>query len=186
MSDKWDLGEFEAAAAEDMPDDLPAIGAAYGEPGQVSGFRDALYRRTARVLRRRVWMRRTAMGLAFLLAYGGGAGTVWLGSVDDAAAPPPVATAAPAPPARSTVEELLGDPDAMGRYLAHATPGEQMRFYREAGDWYLNAAGNPADAVRSYRHLLWLETRHAALGDVNDETWLLASLRRDHERGDKS
>jgi len=161
-------------------EDLPPIACDDFEGGDL---RDEVYRRTTRVLRRRVWTRRTVSALALLLVYAAGLGTGRLGRETAPVKVPDAVVEVSAPVSESTLDlgELLASADAVGRHVASLEPVERARFYEAAGDWYLNTAGDPARAAGCYRQVLVYEARLGINEEHADESWMLASLRLDQK-----
>ena len=141
-------------------------------------LRGELLRRTTATLRRRVLVRRLAVGAGAVAVFAIGAGCGWVfkprpePEVVYLPAPVPPADPPPAPvpppnPSAGEIElraELSDDPD------------EVARLYREAGDQYLTAEKDYAQAARCYRLHLNVAGTEGRKVSVRD-SWLLMSMK---------
>ncbi len=166
------------------PDDLHEL--LSPKPGtDDSALRDELFRRTARALRVRIWARRAAkaaVAAALLVsAFALGRGTAPRAPevemrTEFVAVPVPVLPVLPVlpespepPPAVRTARSLELDAEQADGMAA-------ARLYREAGDAFLSAESDYANAARCYRLFL------ARAGDAGSaletgDSWLLVSLK---------
>jgi hypothetical protein len=154
-----------------------------------ASLREAILRRTTRVISFRRWVRRAklAAAAAVLLAAGGVAG--WFGKPTPAPTPPerefvavpvpvvlPPAEPEPPPPAEHvTAERLeLQAEQAADRATAAA-------LYRQAGDRFLADRSDSAQAARCYR-LFLMRAGRDALAVSPDDSWLLIALKLDKKK----
>jgi hypothetical protein len=162
------------------PDDLSEL--LSPKPGtDDSALRDELFRRTARALRARRWVRRAAkcaVAAALLVsAFALGRGTAPRAPEVEmhtefvaVPVPVPVLPESPEPPpAVRTARSLEQDAEQADGMAA-------ARLYREAGDAFLSAESDYANAARCYRLFL------ARAGDTGSaletgDSWLLVSLK---------
>jgi hypothetical protein len=152
--------------------------------------REAVLRRTARVVRRRPWIRRakllaTAVGL---VAAGGAVG--WLvkpapGRVTEYVVLPigvvlPATEPAPPPPTEYVSAEQieLQAEQASDRATAAA-------LYRQAGDRYLADRNDSPQAARCYR-LFLMRAGPDARAVSADDSWLLIALKRDQKEANRN
>ncbi|MDY3558914.1 hypothetical protein R5W23_006090 [Gemmata sp. JC673] len=158
--------------------------------GETPGLRDALRRRTSNHLVRVKWLRRGAKlaGVAAVFALGVGVGewrapvrerVVTVREVETVAVPVPVVvpvggggaepeSPAPAQPVLSAGRLELDAEQADGSAAA--------ALYRRAGDAYLTAQQDYANAARCYR-LFLSRAGDAALAPESGDSWLLVSIK---------
>lgn len=164
----------------DDPDDLRELLAP--KPGAPDAARrEALFRATARRLRARRWARRAARGA---VAAGVLAGAFALGRASVPPAPEPrphtefvavpvavpvVPSAPEPPPAPRTARALELDAEL-------ADGAAAARLYRTAGDAFLTAESDYANAARCYR-LFLSRAGDTALSPEPGDSWLLVSLK---------
>lgn len=165
-----------------MTDDLDDLLApSTGTPAPA--VRDAVLRRTERLLARRRWTRRAARAGAFAAVFAAGG---WAGWVVKPAptVPAPEVRIVPVPvpmpiPAESPGVVAVEAPATAGEWELRAEladdPGDAARGYRAAGDRYLDAGDYP-NAARCYRLFL---TRAGAAEHAPrpDDSWLLVSVK---------
>ena len=167
-------------------------------PEAPDDFREAVWRYTARSIRRRGRMRRFTMAsVALAAAYAMGVATmfVWSSQVPRAAetaiaihqdAPQEPDRPAPAMAEREPGElvprTLLSDREALARRLGEATTDERVRLLKRAGDRYLNEWGDVALASKCYRSLLDSTPLDKRTIVEPKDNWLLISLKRDRQK----
>lgn len=148
-------------------------------------LREALLAETSRVVRRRVWRRRSRLAASWALAYAAGIATVWLGWPRAAVPPAPAlemvankeVTVHP-PRHESPPEDLAAlSPEALRRRVAGAPRDEQRRLLRLAGDRYLYGAADVEAALDCYRQVIELTPRAELAKHEANESWLLAELK---------
>jgi hypothetical protein len=158
--------------------------------GDDAAVREAVLRRTGRVVRRRPWVRRAqlAAAAALLVAAGGVAG--WLSKptpgpvteyvvVPVAVVLPPADPAPPPPTEYVTAEQIeLQAEQAADRATAAA-------LYRQAGDRYLADRNDSPQAARCYR-LFLLRAGPDALKVTADDSWLLIALKQDQREANRN
>ena len=173
----------------DEPDDLDdRLGPLQG--ADTPGLRDAIFRRTRRRLALRRWARRVGKVAAVAAVFAAGIGVgVWnapgerertvlvpVPQVEVVFVPVlvPVPTPSPEPPPA---------PEAARTARATELDAEQAddaaraaALYREAGDRYLTAEQDYANAARCYR-LFLARAGSAGLNPEPGDTWLLTSLK---------
>ncbi|HVK15770.1 MAG TPA: hypothetical protein VM533_02415 [Fimbriiglobus sp.] len=171
-----------------MADDLDAL-LGPKPAGDDAAVREAVLRRTGRVIRRRPWVRRARLltAAAGLVAAGGVAG--WLakdvpGPVTEyvvlpvGVALPSSEPAQPAPAEYVTAEQTeLQAEQAADRATAAA-------LYREAGDRYLADRNDSPQAARCYR-LFLMRAGPDALTVTADDSWLLIALKQDQKEASR-
>lgn len=156
-------------------------------------------------LRRRVWGRRirggVALAAAFLVGlfvpYLAGSGSGEAGPSGSVAFEQPEGVKPDAAPADGSTEPASGraadvdeegdptareesetlDPDLLRRRVAGASPVDQRRLLRVAGDIYLDRYDDVRAAVHCYQQVLELEDAFDLTFAQEDESWLLANLR---------
>lgn len=155
--------------------------------GDDARVREAVLRRTARVIRFRPWVRRAKLlaAAALLVAAGGVAG--WFskpapGPVTEYVAVPVVLPSAeptpPAPVEYVTAEQIeLQAEQAADRATAAAR-------YREAGDRFLADRNDSPQAARCYR-LYLMRAGPDALTVTADDSWLLIALKQDQREANR-
>ena len=169
------------------PDDLAdLLGPPLAAPGDAA-LQDAIRRRTARVIRRRAWVRRGRLAVAagLLLAAGGVGG--WATNPTPEPVPPrieyvavPVPVAVPPVEAReSPVEQYVSAERLELKAEQVADRAAAATLYRLAGDRYLDR--DPGQAARCYR-LFLMHAGPAALAVAPDDSWLLMSLKTAHRK----
>jgi hypothetical protein len=178
--------------ANDEPDDLKELLAPPSER-ETPGLRDAILRRTQKRLALRKWTRRTLQTacIAALFALGVGVG-VWVVPreretvIVPAPAPQPEAAAAPVPvfiPLPVPLPSGTAEPPKPARSAKaleleaeQADGARSAALYRQAGDAYLDAEQDYANAARCYR-LFLARGGDAALTPATGDSWLLTSLK---------
>lgn len=155
-------------------------------------LRDALRRRTQRVLRRRRYARRLGLVVALAACYLAGLATmrIWMPpaqSHPQAQAPGPPAPRLPEPaprqapivqPPEREVELSAAQLERQGELAAR---DRRCEWYRRAGDLYLEAHGDAQSALRCYR--LALESAsEKELVPAPEDNWLLISLKSDRQK----
>ena len=139
-------------------------------PEWSDAFKETVFRRSARILHRRVVRRRVAIAVFVAAAYAGGIGTAYH--------------------LRRTVTSTVADPtgkvqlatapermDALVRRAGQAPPEERGRLLCRAGDIALSEAGNIETALRYYCEALdCMPSSLAEVGDLED-SWLLLALK---------
>jgi hypothetical protein len=156
------------------PDPLEALLAPPVAPGGDAGLREAVFRRTAEVLRRRRRLRALARGGALAACYLAGLLATHGLEHRPPAAPtesltrPPQAGAPVVPPA--AVSALAAE------WQAFDSPDRGAELYRRAGDRYLTEEADPLAAVRCYGNALNSGTAQDLAFDAND-SWLLMAIK---------
>lgn len=173
----------------DEPDDLDdRLGPLQG--ADTPGLRDAIFRRTRRRLALRRWARRVGKVAAVAAVFAAGIGVgVWnapgerertvlvpIPQIEVVFVPVLVPVPAPSP-------EPPPAPEAARTARATELDAEQAddaaraaALYREAGDRYLTAEQDYANAARCYR-LFLLRSGDTALSPEPGDSWLLTSLK---------
>jgi hypothetical protein len=167
-----------------MTDDLDDLLGPKPPAPTEAAVRDAIRRRTARVIRLRWWARRVGTTLAAAVLFAGGGVAGWVLKPTPAIPPPqkeyvvvpvPVVltpTEPPTPEPSPTLEQLEL------RAETAASPADAARLYRLAGDRWLADCGDTVQAVRCYKlHLL--AAGRTGLDVSPDDSWLLIALKRD-------
>jgi hypothetical protein len=176
----------------DPPDELDDL---LGPPpaAETPGLRASILRRTQHRLARRAWARRAGKAAAVAAVFAAGIGLgVWLAPrgrepvLVPAPAPPAEVVTVPVPilvpvPANASADPT--PPGAARTAKALELDAEQAdeaptaaRLYRQAGDAYLTAEQDYANATRCY--LLFLARGgDAALAPERGDSWLLTSLK---------
>ena len=172
----------------DEPDELDAL-LAPPQSSDTPGLRDALLRRTQRKLAFGRWARRAAKfgAVAAVFAVGVGVGawrtsgareTVLVPQVEFVPVPVPVPVFVPAP--GGSAEPVIPDAPRSAAALeldAELADGERAAvLYRQAGDAYLTAEQDYANAARCYR-LFLTRGGDSALSPEPGDSWLLTSLK---------
>ena len=158
-------------------------------------LREAVLAQTTRVIRRRRWVRRGAIGTALVLCYVAGLGTmrVWTG-VSPPTGPAPIAAAEESGPITPKVAAEPVAPKAVGKQIAsNRTRPRKSRFeiICEIGDRYLYRDADTEAAIRGYRRALRVATPEELKICPQRDSWLLMALkqelkgkeRRDENRG---
>jgi hypothetical protein len=164
--------------------DLPRE--AWEDPAISPDFRQAVFIRTAAVLRSRTRRRRTALAGALIAAsYAGGIATAWFTfqstpparqlDQDVAVAQEVSNDVAPAEPV--VTDAHLRDPESFALLLAKSPVDEQMEILKVAGDRYLEGFGDIEQAMNCYRRLLSLQPSDAGVAVNLDDSWLLKSMK---------
>ena len=169
------------------PDDLADLLGPPPDGPADAALQDTIRRRTARLIRRRAWVRRGRLAVAagLLLAAGGVAG--WVARPTPEPAPPRTEyVTVPVPVAVPPVE--APDPSA-GQYVSAerlelraeqaADRATAATLYRLAGDRYLDR--DPGQAARCYR-LFLIHAGPTATAVAPDDSWLLMSLKTAHRK----
>jgi hypothetical protein len=150
--------------------------------------REAVLRRTARVIRLRPWVRRAKLLTAAVVLVAAGGVVGWLakptpGPVTEYVAVPvgvalPPADPTPPPAEYVTAEQIeLEAEQAADRATAAA-------LYRQAGDRYLADRNDSPQAARCYR-LFLLRAGPDALTVSADDSWLLIALKQDQKEASR-
>ena len=172
----------------DEPDDLDdRLGPLQG--ADTPGLREAIFRRTRRRLALRRWTRRAGKVAAVAAVFAAGIGVgVWRtsGERETVLMPVPqvevvfvpVLVPVPAPsPEPPPAPEAARTARAMELDAEQADDaGRAAALYREAGDRYLTAEQDYANAARCYR-LFLLRSGDTALSPEPGDSWLLTSLK---------
>jgi hypothetical protein len=176
------------------PDDLNDL-LSPPQAGETLGLRDAILRRTQRQLAFRKWARRVGQAAAVAAVFATGIGVgIWrtpgeretvfvptpVPQVEVVTVPVPVlvpigsesssADQNPLPAVALTAKALELDAEQADDVLTAA------KLYRQAGDAYLNAEQDYANASRCYR-LFLTRAGDTALSPERDDSWLLTSLK---------
>jgi hypothetical protein len=160
-------------AREDDPLLLGLAGGDSADREAPSELRDAIYRRTARIVRARRWRKRLALAAAAVLLFAAGVltGSRFL--------PFPGGEGAEEAP---LVARRPPEPAAIEARLRAARPEDRPEILRRAGDGYLRGdVPDPESALRCYRQLLEERPENAVASA--DDSWLLLYLKlsRDQE-----
>jgi hypothetical protein len=144
-------------------------------------FREALLRRTRRVLRRRLWLRRAGVAAALAACFAAGLFTGRLGNE-----PVPVPETHPAPQAQAHSEPATAATAAVLEWQAVDSKEPRADLYRQAGDRYEDD-GDYQSALRCYRGALGAGS-DKDLAIAPDDSWLLMVLKdaRQKEKRDAS
>jgi hypothetical protein len=153
------------------------------KPGDDAALRDAVLRRTARVVRRRPWLRRAKLLAAagLLVAAGGVAG--WFGKptpqpVTEYVAVPVGVVLPPAePPPQPPAEYVTAERIELQAEQA-SDPATAAALYRQAGDRFLTDHNDSPQATRCYR-LFLMRAGPEARAVSADDSWLLIALKQD-------
>ena len=154
------------------------------EPPIRPAFEAALYIRSARLLRRRIWLRRGALSSLLLIAYAAGALTFFSLREEAPASGPRLAAESPQTPrdplplSPSAPASQIASGEAVAIRLARLAPADQAELLRNQGDYYLLKAGDPRRAAHCYRRLLALTPEESGYRVLKNDTWLLATLKR--------
>jgi hypothetical protein len=132
-------------------------------------FREALLRRTRRVLRRRLWVRRAGVAATLAACFAAGLFTGRLGNE-----PVPVPETRPAPQAQS--EPAPAPPPVVVEWQAADSKEPRADLYRQAGDRYLEEDADYQSALRCYRGALDAGS-DKDLAIAPDDSWLLMVLK---------
>lgn len=178
--DPWDEDEPLLDGIESLP-----AGTWDAPPAATPGFHDALFARTAGVLRSRARRRRLAGLGAVILAYVAGAATVHLLSNRIRAGGP-----APRPASPLEIVRAADDtPDDLVRE-ALATPGTaRAALFERAGDRFLAERGDIESALACYRRSLDAQPSDGGIAVDPGDNWLLIALkqaRRQEKEGGRS
>ncbi len=168
-----------------MTDDLDEL-LAPPAPAETPGLRDAILRRTHRRLSRAKWVRRAVRFAAVAAVFAAGVGVGFLRVPEErervvlvrevevvavpVLVPVPVAPAEPPSPAPVLAAARL-ELDA-----EQADAPDAAKLYRAAGDRYLSAEQDYANAARCYR-LFLARAGDTALSPDAGDSWLLTSLK---------
>jgi hypothetical protein len=165
---------------------LPREGFAAASPSPE--FRERVLRRSIAAVRWRV-RRPMILGVAaVILAYVAGIGTVHLiggpageqlKAVPESAASPPAQPAASLklPVSDALLAALPSNPARIKGRIFDASPAEQRRILRKAGDRYLSEYLDIGGALYCYRELLEREDPAARAASDPNDSWLLLSLK---------
>jgi hypothetical protein len=160
-----------------MTDDLDELLAP--KPGDDAALRDAVLRRTARVVRRRPWLRRARLlAAAGLLVAAGWFGKPTPQPVTEYVAVPVGVVLPPAePPPLRPAEYVTAERIELQAEQA-ADPATAAALYRQAGDRYLADRNDSPQAARCYR-LFLMRADPTARAVSADDSWLLIALKQD-------
>ena len=142
-------------------------------------FREAVFARTARVVRARSRGRWLPFAAALLLAYAAGLLTMPLVKVETTETPSPVLVEprpGEAAPSAASVASAV-DPAEILHSVSTAPMADRIRLLKQAGDAYLLARGDLDGALHCYRQLLELAPPDVKTKPRSDDTWLLAALK---------
>ncbi len=172
----------------DEPDDLDDLLGPL-QAADTPGLRDAIFRRTRRRLARRRWARRVGKVAAVAAVFAAGIGVGgWrtFGERETVLVPVPRVEVVFVPvlvPVPAPSPEPPPAPEAARTARATELDAEQADdaaraavLYREAGDRYLTAEQDYANAARCYR-LFLLRSGDTALSPEPSDSWLLTSLK---------
>lgn len=187
---------------EEPVDDLLVPLSLRNTPLGRDAFRAALLSRTTRLVRQRrrvrLWATAAGWGASYLL----GMGTVWLyvtvGADDTRWAEAPSTVTTPEASAPAFPVEAASDAVALAELhqkvveirlhamtgceleilACQASPQEQSKLFRLAGDRYLNDDGDVLAATRCYKRVTELSSRDASPPAANEDNWLLSALRK--------
>lgn len=165
---------------------------ALAAPPVTPGLQEALFDRTATVVRARQRRRRVFAIARLSVAYTAGVATASLlffllsqqPPRDEAPKAAEAAETAPAHIVEHPVVEkemqtvAYVHPDVLRRQVAGAPLKEQLLLLRTAGDRYLSDLDDVEGALYCYRQLLELESFTQSTVEPGEESWLLARLRR--------
>ncbi len=153
------------------PEGLPA--GSFDLPRPPAGFREEVFRRTARVVRRRVHLRRLGLAIAgsLIFALGLVTGQLFPGNGGPGLAPSP-----PEAPGASLTAPSRG-PREILRQVPDAPPADRPGLLRRAGDSYLSSSGDLEAALDCYRQYLEISTAAGSDAPDGGGTWLLEALK---------
>ena len=171
----------------------------FDAPGVPDGFREAVWRRTARTLRRRVRRRWAVAVCTVVVAYAAGLATMYTVQDGRYETPAPIASVPPEPdagPGTAVVSAppvtpwhadagsvaLLLDHEALSRRIAEASREERLRLLKWAGDRYLRELGDVQRALNCYRWLLNATPPAQRTVVEPDDSWLLVSLKQARQK----
>jgi hypothetical protein len=171
-----------------MADDLDEL--LWPKPtGDDAATREAVLRRTARVIRFRPWVRRARLLTAAAVLVAGGAAAGWLAKptpgpvteyvVVSVGVVLPPADPTPPPPAEYVTAEQI---ELQAEQAADRTTAAAL--YRQAGDRYLADRNDSPQAARCYR-LFLLRAGPDALAVTADDSWLLIALKQDQKEASR-
>lgn len=144
---------------------LPRSG--FEPPMLTPGFREKVFRKTAASIQWRVRRRRALIAGAFLLVYAAGLGTARFIETREPSGngPEPIAPSLPQEPAR--IQDMI----------SKASPEEQGRALKRAGDRYLSEDLDVAGALSCYKELLRGEDGARGMAPEPGDSWLLVYLK---------
>ena len=173
-----------------MADDLDAL-LGPKPAGDDAAVREAVLRRTGRIIRRRPWLRRAKLltAAAGLVAVGGVAG--WLAKPTPTPGPVTEYVAVPVPvvlpPAETaplmSAEYVTAEQTELQAEQA-ADRATAAALYREAGDRFLADRNDSPQAARCYR-LFLMRAGPDALNVSADDSWLLIALKQDQREANR-
>lgn len=162
------------------PDPLAELLAPPAPDAANADLRQVLFRQTARVLRRRRWLKRAGYASALAACYLAGLMTMKFlptapatdrGTVEVARADP----SPPPPPAAKEAAEPKPSPLDL-EWQAADSRVPRPDLLRQAGDRYLEEAGDVVSALRCYRGVLRDNPAEAETFSA-DDNWLLMALK---------
>jgi hypothetical protein len=170
------------------PDPCDNLLAPVSCPDDTADLRQALLRRTTRVLRRRRLIRRVGLVAALAACYFAGVLTMYLLTPSAAVTVPVVVYVHPSEP---SAPKTLPQPQEMRATMPAPTvehwaarteaPPERSQLYRQAGDRYMQEENDPASALRCYTKAL--DAGSPADTSISpDDNWLLMALKDAREK----
>jgi len=157
--------------------EIPA--SAFDMPEPDLSLREAIFARTATVVRGRRKRRRLAGGLALILAYGIGIVTarLWLGAGPSGAGDPIEAMQERHRPEKQEEKAAPEAPEEIERRAFPAPREERIRLLKLAGDQYLVDYCDVDGALRCYRKYLDLVHERPAAAPGPNDSWLLLAMK---------
>ena len=151
-------------------------------------LREAIYRETLAPLRWRRTRRRLAYATTIAAAYAAGIASMALMNRDEPVVPETVVVPVVAPKSKPAVQvaiapESIVDAEAFALRLSKAPREEQIALLREAANYYLDVQRDQETATRLYARMLNLCGQDECTAIEQDDTWLLASLKRNRLEG---
>ena len=172
-------------------------GKSAGQAHDTGPLRDAVLAQTTRIIARRCWFRRSAVGLALVVCYLAGMGTMQAWRHDgpaDTSCPllakstsavadvvPPSLTSEPQKTAAEVEPQAIVKKDGQKQRIPESTVPKRSRFevMCEISDRYLYRDADTIAAIRGYRRALRVATPEEREICPQRDSWLLMALKQE-------